>query len=366
MFALLLCAALAAGCALPVEIGGWPGKRQRGKNPFAHLTLGIALEESGDLEGAAAQYQKAAEEDPASPTIAARLGTALHRLGQTEQAAPYLAAAENAAPERPDLALLLADFFRDAGRTKNALTMCSLAEADPALRTEAQWIRARALFESGSFAAAEKTLTPLAAKTGEDRFWLLLGRSFEAQGESQNAADAYCRAAHTNPEAAVRAATVYALEGNFTRAADIARRHLAVIPPATDVSAVPYELPPSPRSDIKPWNWRPGGGPRDLQRGVFIMTAWVALSRRSHPAALAAVRASIDETGQYWQAFEFLGDISLDSGERPAALEHYRRARETAPAGEAKIRLQKKISALEQPCVPTPKERTGKADSSPV
>jgi tetratricopeptide (TPR) repeat protein len=348
-FALVACIAtcFAAGC------GGGPVIRNQGGTPredprveaFGRYIQGLAREQAGDLEGALEEFARAHKLDPCSATIAARLGTVLYRLGRNDEATPHLATAEKAAPENAHLALALTRFYAGVGRGDDALRMCKIAAASPQYRHEALLIKAEVLFKQGKNASAGEVAAILAQERGSTKDRLLLGRIFEAQGKPDEAAEAFLHAARASPEAAMRASQIYAQQGNYAQATDIIRRFLNIIAPQAKLSGVPVELPPSPRSDIKPWTWQPERTMLGIQRTAYVRIAWIALSRKNHSAAEAALVESLDETGEYFEACEFLGDIERDAGRNDSALKHYRKALSLNPPQSARNRIEEKIAS---------------------
>ena len=348
-FALAACiaACFAAGC------GGRSTVRSRGSAPlkdsraeaFGRYIQGLAREQAGDLEGALEEFARAHKLDPSSVTIAARLGAVLYRLGRTDEAMPHLAAAEKAAPEDAHLALALTRFYAGVGREDDALRMCEIAAASPQYRHEALLIKAEVLLKQGKNASAGEIAAILAQERGSTKDRLLLGRIFEAQGKPDEAAEAFLRAARDSPEAAMRASQICAQQGNYAQATDIVRRFLNIIAPQAELSGVPVELPPSPRSDIKPWAWQPERTMLGIQRTAYVRIAWIALSRKNHSAAETALVESLDETGEYFEACEFLGDIERDAGRNDSALKHYRKALSLNPPQSARNRIEEKIAS---------------------
>ncbi len=348
-FALAACiaACFAAGCGggFIVRSQGGTTREDSRAEAFGRYMQGIAREQAGDLEGALEEFARAHKLDPCSATIAARLGMVFYRLGRKDEATPYLAAAEKAAPEYAHLALALTRFYADVGREDDALRMCEIAAASPQYKHEALLIKAKVLLEQGKNAPAGETAVIITQERGNAKDWLLLGRIFEAQGKPDEAAEAFLHAAQASPEAAMRASQICAQQGNYAQATDIIRQFLSIIAPQTELGGVPIDIPPSPRSDIKPWAWQPERTMRGIQRTAYVRIAWIALSRKNHSAAETALVESLDETGEYFEACEFLGDIKRDAGRNDSALKHYRKALSLNPPQSARNRIEEKIAS---------------------
>ncbi len=81
------------------------------QNAQAHQTLGHALSDSGDAEGALAAYRQAQRLNPALPDIGNNVGTALRQAGRLEEAEQVL----QAAPPEPGTLLNLSSVQKERG-----------------------------------------------------------------------------------------------------------------------------------------------------------------------------------------------------------------------------------------------------------
>jgi tetratricopeptide (TPR) repeat protein len=224
--------------------------------------------------------------------------------------------------------------------------MCKYAEADPFYRFDAMKIEAELLLQTGETEAARKIADALARQRGRANDWVLLADALQAERKTISAAEALLHAADSDPTAAIRASQLYAFVGNYARATEVIRRCLSVVPPLADLSKVSLELPQVPRGDIEPWEWHGGPTPLGVERSAFVGIAWIALAHRNHAAARAALLESIEETGEYWEAYEFLGDVSVDAGDKKSALEYYEKTLSLSPSEAERNRIEEKIVSI--------------------
>ena len=95
----------------------------------ARLSLGLALQKSGDGDGAAEQFRAAIRIDPGSAEAQAGLAITLHQQGRTREAIPYYEEAVRLKPDSIEAMSNLALALNEAGRPLDALVPLERAVA---------------------------------------------------------------------------------------------------------------------------------------------------------------------------------------------------------------------------------------------
>lgn len=207
-------------------------------NPEAHRTMGILLDEEGDMDGAIAEHNTALRLEPDHPDNHVNLGTALYRKGDLDGAiAEYRAALSL----KPDFALArnsLGSALAMNGDLDGAIT-----EFRAALRLQPDLASAHynlglALYKKGDLDGAIAAYrTALRLKADYAKAYYDLGNALYGKGDLDDAITAYRAALRLKPDYAVahyNLGNAFKAKGQRKEAAGAFRKYLRLTPDTPD------------------------------------------------------------------------------------------------------------------------------------
>ena len=145
-----------------------------------------ALHQSGDLEGAAAEYRRFIAEHPASVEARSNLGVVLARLGRFEEAIAAYGEALAIAPANTPVRLNLALAFYKSARLTEASEAFDRVLAEQPANLQARYLSADCKLQLGRPADAVTLLEPLTATQPDDpALSYLLGMAYLGSGDEK-------------------------------------------------------------------------------------------------------------------------------------------------------------------------------------
>jgi tetratricopeptide (TPR) repeat protein len=145
-----------------------------------------ALQESGDLEGAAAEYRRFLADHPASVEARSNLGVVLARLGRFEEAIAAYGEALAIAPANTAVRLNLALALYKSARLTDASEAFDRVLAEQPANLQARYLSADCKLQLGRPADAVTLLEPLAATHPDDpALSYLLGMAYLGSGDEK-------------------------------------------------------------------------------------------------------------------------------------------------------------------------------------
>lgn len=297
---LTLAAPLAPAPALSVQAP--PAPQEAPADPAALVGRAVSLQQSGDVEGAVALYERVLGMGADSPVLRSNLGAAYARLGRYDEAIGQYERALAADGANLAIRRNLALAFYKAGRVAEAAGEAEKILAAQPANEATTLLLADCRFRLGQNARVIEILQPLAEGAAPVRaVSYLLGMALLAEGraaEAQRAIDRVLR--DDSAEAHVFLAMMYMKDGDCEKAMPEISRALERNPQVPLVNSL---------------------------HGQCLMDE----KRNDFPAAIAAFRAELAVDPSHFESNLFLGDLLREGGQAGEALPFLERAARLRP-----------------------------------
>jgi tetratricopeptide (TPR) repeat protein len=231
---------------------------------LSHMSLGIALAETGHPDEAVVHFQRAAEISPEDPAVSGGLAHALTQSGRTSEAIPWFEKALELDP-------------RDAGVESNlAMALASMGRVDEAI---------------------EHLQRAVELMPDEPNYQSDLGAALAGRGRVEEAIPHFEKALQASPDSAeahYRMGAAHAMQGKLAEAVTEWRKAIAIQPdnvPA--LNRLARVLATSGQASL-----------RNGAEAVELAERAVNLAGDRQPALLDTLAAAYAETGQYPEAVE--------------------------------------------------------------
>ncbi len=294
------------------------------RDPEAHFGLGVCFTQMDRLADAAAELRRYVELQPRSAEGRAALGAVLMAQGLAEDARPQLEIALRLDPQQADAAKDLARCYNLSGEPARAVTVLRPLVSSGRADTEARYLLAGALLNSGDAAAAARELDRMLA------------------ADPGSPADVYSLSARAQLKL-----------GNVPKVIDLCERGMRLYPYAVQLEAVYLGLPPeilAKRIDtrLQKLNSATKADPAEMLALARVIMDWPQTAKQiPGTAEELAARAVEAQPRDPWTRFHYarvLGSVRMYA----EAVEALQSALAMKPEAELQMLIYTRLATLEQ------------------